>query len=167
MVPTVGSVRAMPRLALAAAAVPLVALACNGCRHDAAPPNPPAVASATPPAASTDPGDAATAPGETVVHVDDDGKTFDLARGATITFKLATHAGTGFAWVPAPTDGGALVQQGDRTSELPSDVAGAPKLDVYRFAGQTAGTTTVEMLLERPWGHQPPVKTLRVTIVVH
>jgi predicted secreted protein len=157
----------MLRLALAVAAVPLVALACNGCHHDTAPPNPPGVASGTPPAASTDPGDAGTAPGETVVHVDDDGKTFDLARGATMTFKLATHAGTGFAWMPAPIDGGALLQQGERTTELTSDTPGAPRMDVYRFLGQAVGITTIEMDLRRPWGEAPPAKTIRVTVNVH
>ena len=33
---------------------------------------------------------------ETVIHVEDDGKSFDVAQGDTVTFKLARNAGTQF-----------------------------------------------------------------------
>lgn len=147
-----------------AALVPLLTFTCPACRHDDPPPSPPAVTS-TPAASSTAAADAAAA-GETVVGVDDDGKTFDVARGATIVFKLVAHGGTGFAWVPSPVDGASLAQQGERTTELSSDVPGAPRMDVYRFVGQAPGTTTIEMDLRRPWGDAPPVKTVRVTVNV-
>jgi predicted secreted protein len=135
----------------------LAALACAACHRDARPD----VANG---AIATD---AAVAAAETVVHVGDDGKTFDLARGATLVFELATEGGTGFAWVPVPLDGGSLVQQGDRTTERSSDAPGAPRKDVYRFVGEQPGTTIVEIQLKRPWTDTPPAKTLRVTVNVH
>jgi predicted secreted protein len=134
----------------------LLLLACLACHHDDPPAQPPPV--------TTSADDAAA---ETVVRVEDDGKTFEVARGATLVFKLVTHGGTGFAWMPAPLDGGTLAQQGDRTTELASDVPGSPRTDVYRFVAQTPGTTTIAMELERPWGDAPPAKTLRVTVNVH
>jgi predicted secreted protein len=151
----------MVRAALALAVwTPMAwACACSGCRHGGGPPDPSpptSAATADPPAA------------ETVVRVEDDGKTFDVAVGASLTFRLANHGGTGYAWVPATVDGGegsVLSRVGETTSEASSDVPGASKLDVLRFVARRAGTATVEMDLVRPWEHQPPVKTLRVTVI--
>jgi predicted secreted protein len=103
----------------------------------------------------------------TIVRVEDDGRTIDVARGSTVTFELERHAGTGFEWVPAPLDGGALVQHGPRRGVRTSDVAGAPRLDVYEFDAETPGAATIEMQLRRPWQDQAPVKTVRVTVKVH
>jgi predicted secreted protein len=104
--------------------------------------------------------------GPTVVHVDDDGKSFDVQRGSTVTFELAGAAGTGFAWVATQVDPLVLVQQGDRTTEASSDRPGAPKVDVYRFTATGLGSTTVAMSLQRAFGSAPPGRVLRVTLNV-
>lgn len=167
----------MLRPAVALAVVSVTSLACGACHHDEPPPNPSAAATASGPGSTATPlpapadgqagttGDAA-ATEDVVVRIEDDGKSFDVARGAELTFELARHAGTGFEWSPAPMDGGVLVQRGERTSRRTSDVPGAEKDDVYRFVAQSAGTVSVEMQLRRPWGDQPPVKTLRVVVHV-
>ena len=152
----------MVRAALAMVALPLLAgaCACGTCHRGGAPPSPSAASSATTPAVAT---------GETVVDAEDQGRTFDLAPGATLVFRLASHAGTGYAWVPAAVDGGdggVLSPLGDRASEPSSDTPGGPKLDVYRYVARHSGTVTVEMDLVRPWEHGPPAKTLRVTVTV-
>jgi predicted secreted protein len=103
--------------------------------------------------------------------VDDDGRTFEVARGATVTFKLPLASGTGYGWLPVPTDGGVVVQQGERASERPrgedGGMPGAPRLDVYRFEARSQGTAVVEWQLKRPWETDtPPARTLRVTIRV-
>jgi predicted secreted protein len=141
----------MIRHALTLAAMSL--LACNGCNHDG----------------STPPGGPGTPPpgGETVIHVEDDGRAFDVGRGSPVTFKLASNAGTGFEWVPAPVDPSVLAQQGGKTNELASDVPGAPKMDVYRFVAVNPGSAAVEMDLKRPWGNQPPARAIHVTVNVH
>ena len=101
------------------------------------------------------------------MRVEDDGKSFDVARGAKVAFKLAANAGTGYAWMPTQVDQAVLTQQGDRTSETTSDVPGAPKMDVYRFvAGSSAASTTVEMTLRRPFGGGAPARVVHVTINV-
>jgi predicted secreted protein len=113
-------------------------------------------------------GNPATPPGaNTVIHAEDDGKSFDLARGATVTFSLPSNAGTGYIWVPTQVDPVVLAQQGDRTSDVASDVPGAPKVDVYHFAATGPGTTTVEMSLKRPFGSGAPARTIHVTVAVH
>jgi predicted secreted protein len=137
-------------------------LACHGCNDANAPP----ANNAGPPTAASPP-TAAPTTGETIVHAEDDGKSFDVARGAPVTFKLASNAGTGFVWVPTSVDPSVLAQQGDRTSEAPSDRPGSAKTDVYHFVAAAIGTTTVEMSLKRPFGSTPPARAIHVTVVVH
>jgi predicted secreted protein len=159
----------MPRSALLLAAPMFAALGvgCAGCHRESGPPNPSGSTVTT----TTAVDDAASMPeatdgGETTVSAEDDGKTFDLSPGATLLFRLASRSGTGFVWKPAPLDGGVIDEVGDRTSEVSSAVPGAPKMDVYRFIARSVGTTKIEMSYERPWGNQPPVKTVRVTVNV-
>jgi predicted secreted protein len=102
----------------------------------------------------------------TVVHIEDDGKSFDLGRGDIVVFELARSAGTGYAWAPAQVDPLALAQEGDRSNEISSALPGAQKMDVYRFRALKATTSTVEMSLRRPFGSAPPVRTIRITIHV-
>jgi predicted secreted protein len=102
------------------------------------------------------------------VRVEDDGKTFDVASGATVTFRLASNAGTGYVWMPSGADPAVLAQVGDRTSEVESGVPGAPKVDVYRFTAQRAGSTPVGMDLQRPWTKSaPPARSIHVIVNVH
>jgi predicted secreted protein len=143
----------MVRYTLALLALTL--LACNGCKKDDG---------TSPNGAST----GAPSTGETVVQLQDEGKTFDVARGATVTFKLESNAGTGYAWMPSQVDAKILAQQGDRTSEVASDTPGAPKRDVFRFTAQSPGSTAVEMGLKRPFDPSgPAARTLHVTVNVH
>jgi predicted secreted protein len=148
----------------ALAFLPISLLACNGCRDGSAPPASAAVApSAAPPGNSATPAPAT----ETVVHAEDDGKALDLARGAALTFALPSNAGTGYIWMPTQVDPTILAQQGDRTSDVSSDVPGAPKVDVYHFTAAGPGTTTVEMSLKRPFGSGAAARTVHVTVTVH
>jgi predicted secreted protein len=147
-------------------------LACNGC-HDGTPP--PASATVAPSGSAS--GNTATverdasastaASNEAVVHAEDDGKALDLARGAGLTFALPSNAGTGYIWMPTQVDATILAQQGDRTSDVSSDVPGAPKVDVYHFTAAGPGTTTVEMSLKRPFGSGAAARTVHVTVTVH
>jgi predicted secreted protein len=103
---------------------------------------------------------------ETIVHAEDDGRTFDVPRGGMVTFKLAGNAGTGFMWTVGQIDPNVLAQQGDHTNELESGAPGAPKMDVYRFVGNSPGSTVVEMDYRRPWGNAPPARAIHVTVNV-
>jgi predicted secreted protein len=158
----VDSVVAMIRLAISAVALSLIA--CNGCgERNAPPPN-----ASGPAAAPSGAGSASQGSGDAVVHVEDDGKTFDVATGATVTFKLASNGGTGYVWMPTGVDSSVAAQQGERASESLSDVPGAPKVDVYRFAALRAGSTPIEMDLQRPWTKAaPPAKSIHVIVNVH
>jgi predicted secreted protein len=152
-----------PTASLAVLAL-LLLLGCHGCGGG----SPPAAQSATAGAPSAGPARGEGSTGDAVVHVEDDGKTFDLAAGATITFKLASQAGTGYVWMPAGADPTVLAQVGDRASEVESSAPGANKVDVYRFVAQHAGSTAVEMDLQRPWTKSaPPARVIHVLVNVH
>jgi predicted secreted protein len=143
-------------------------LPCGACHHDGGPAPVPTGAASTASTGAAGTFDA----GDVVIGVEDDGRTVDVARGATVTFRLPLASGTGYGWVPAPSDGGVLVQQGERTGERPAGeeggMPGGPRLDVYRFAARSDGTVIMEMQLKRPWETDtPPARTLRVTIRVH
>src|SRR5258708_39465274 len=98
---------AMIRHALALSAVTL--LACNGCNDKNAPP-----ANAGIPAGS---GVAAAAAGETVVHAEDDGKSFAVARGGIVTLKPTSNSGTGSPWTPPQADGNPPAHPDERAAE--------------------------------------------------
>lgn len=153
----------------AVALATLSLFACHGC-NDARPPAasaPSAGASSAPDPSSTNATPSLSSSGETVIHVEDDGKSFDTTKGSTVTFKLASNAGTGYVWVPMNVDSTILAQQGDRTSEIASDTPGAPKFDVYHFTAGSAGTTPVDMSLKRSFGSTPPARAIHVTVNVH
>lgn len=137
-------------------------LACVAC-HDNGPPANAAATNATA-SSSANPNDADS--NEIVVHAEDDGKSFDVARGSTVTFVLPSNAGTGYIWMPTQVDAGILVQQGDRATDLSSGAPGAPTNDVYHFSATNPGTTTVEMSLKRPFGNQTAGRVVHVTVHV-
>jgi predicted secreted protein len=143
--------------------------AATACRHDEAPAGAPspALSSDAAPAGS----DVVVAGSDVVVHLEDDGKTIDVPRGATLVVKLSLSSGTGYAWTPAASDAGVLDAVGERTSEALADAAspmpGGPHLDVLRFAGRTPGTTTLTLELRRAWEHDaPPARSFHVVVHV-
>jgi predicted secreted protein len=149
-----------------------ISFACNGPHDASAPPASATIATVTAPTGAALSGITATpaaaaAAAETVIHAEDDGKSYDVARGSLVTFSLPSHAGTGYIWVPTQVDSSVLAQQGDRTSDAASDVPGAPKVDVYHFAAAAPGTTTVEMSLKRPFGSGVPARSVHVVVAVH
>jgi inhibitor of cysteine peptidase len=151
----------MIRYVLALSALTL--FACNGCNGNSPGPNPPPPNGTGTGAGGS--GGVATA--ETVVHVEDDGKTFDVAVGSAVTFKLAGNAGTGFVWKPAGVNPGVLAQQGDVSHETAGPTPGAPNADVYHFTAAAPGSTPVEMDYVRPWEHGPAGRAIHVTVNVH
>jgi predicted secreted protein len=156
--------RAVPLLATRVLAAASVASA--GCHHDGAPPNPAGPPDTTTPEDAPAAGMEGVDAADTVVYAEDDGRTFDLVAGGTLTFRLASHSGTGFVWRPASLEGGVLTPVGERTSDASSVAPGAPRMDVYRFVARSSGTMGVEMDYERPWANQLPVKTVRVMVNV-
>src|SRR2546427_414009 len=133
----------------------LAFVASNACKDGSAPPpnaaESAALAASAPPVADA-----------TVVRAEDDGKTFDVARGGTVAFKLASNQGTGYAWAVTQVDASVLAQEGARTSEAASDTPGAGKADVFRFTAKKSGSTTVQLSLQRAFGDAGPARVVTV-----
>jgi predicted secreted protein len=152
---------------LSLALVPL--FACSGC-HDGGAPAVSAPETSAPIADAGTPSAVTAVDGgsDTVIHLEDDGKSFDVARGATVTLSLASNAGTGYAWTPTKIDATVLVQQGDRTVvQNAPGVPGGPTSEVFQFVAQVPGTTTLEMSLKRGFGNGQPARVLHLTINIH
>jgi predicted secreted protein len=101
-----------------------------------------------------------------VIHLEDDGKIIDVQKGGHLLFVLASHAGTGYVWTPTKVDPTFLTQVGDRSSDVPNDIPGAKKYDVYRFTVGTAasGSSVVEISLKRPFGNERIARVIHVTV---
>jgi predicted secreted protein len=139
------------------AVVTLAMFGCHGCTSGNAPPAPPPVMSGTTPVPAA----------ELFLHVDDDGKAFDVARGSPVTLRLASNSGTGYLWTAAPVDTAVLAPQGGRTSEVATEVPGGPKADVYHFLAVGTGTAGIEVALKRPFGDAPPARVVHFSVRVH
>jgi predicted secreted protein len=110
------------------------------------------------------------ATGETRIEMEDDGKSFDVARGSPLTFELTRNAGTGYAWRVGEVDPTILARQADAGDGAPEDAAanvpGGPRRDSYRFVAVGPGTSVVTLTLARSFGSTAPARTVRVTIHV-
>jgi hypothetical protein len=105
----------------------------------------------------------------TLIHIEDDGKIIDVQKGGSVVFVLASHAGTGFVWVPTRVDPAFLTQVGDRSSDVPNDIPGTKKYDVYHFTvgAAASGSSVVEMSLKRPFGNERIGRVIHVTVNAH
>ena len=116
-----------------------------------------AASSSAPPSAS----------GETGATLDDDGKSFTVARGATFAIKLTAQSGTGYTWEVTKVDGAALTQTGKKVTEGTPQTPGAAQREVFHFTAAAQGTARIELALRRPWEtDMPPAKTFHVSVTV-
>jgi predicted secreted protein len=101
---------------------------------------------------------------ETVLTIADDGKSVTLARGATLTVKLAYQSGTGYTWSVAKNEGGALTSLGEPTTEAPSNAPGGGATRVFRFTASAPGHAKLDLTFARD--PSAPAKTFHVDVTV-
>ena len=143
-----------------------MAMAALGCNASAPPPS---AVDPSPSASSAASGSAAPPPAssESSATLDDDGKSFTVARGATFAIKLAAQSGTGYTWAVTKVDGAALTPTGHKETEGTPQTPGAPTREVFRFTAAASGTARVELALRRPWETDTaPARTFHVTVTV-
>lgn len=142
-----------------------MAMAGVGCNASAPPPSaldPSPSASAAAPSAA-----APSASSESSATLDDDGKSFTVARGATFAIKLAAQSGTGYTWAVTKVDGAALTPTGHKETDGTPQTPGAPTREVFRFTAAASGTARVELALRRPWETgTAPARTFHVDVTV-
>ena len=156
---------AAPLLIALFAFAPMTAVGCNASAPspNAVDPSPSASAAASASAASP------SATSESSATLDDDGKSFTVARGATFAIKLAAQSGTGYTWAVTKVDGAALTPTGrkEKETEGTPQTPGAPTREVFRFTAAASGTARVDLALRRPWETDTaPARTFHVTVTV-
>ncbi|MBV9949228.1 MAG: protease inhibitor I42 family protein [Myxococcales bacterium] len=122
------------------------------------------------PAASPPAEDAQGAAHELQLTDDDDGRSFDVAVGDAIAFRLPRHAGTGYRWNASIPKAGILVEVASAASEELGDASprppGSSRIEVVRFVAAAPGTAEVTLSLARAFGAPAPARSLHVTIRV-
>jgi predicted secreted protein len=123
---------------------------------------------------STTPGTArptgtSAAPGTTAaagtVNVDVTGDTtVDAMVGQTIELEVAANASTGYTW-SAEVSGTGLAAEGSRTVAPADPVPGRPGTEIFSFAAEAAGTSTVT-LTSKQAGSGAVGSTFAVTVNV-
>lgn len=98
----------------------------------------------------------------------DQGKTLHLARGGSLTVRLAWSPGTGYDWVPGALDGTRLQMEGEPGSEPNKEpMPGAPEIRIFRFRALKPGTTSLEFHSRRPWEKEAaPAETFRIQLTI-
>ncbi len=88
----------------------------------------------------------------TVTKKDHD-STVRLQNGGMLAVRLEWSPGTGNSWTVASSDGDYLQVQGEPKSEPNKHPKpGAPEMMVFHFKALKAGSTTLQMVLKRPFG---------------
>jgi inhibitor of cysteine peptidase len=98
----------------------------------------------------------------------DNGKDVDLTTGGTLIVKLTSNPSTGYAWAvsgdPSPLR---LEKTSYVKNSQSAKIAGAPGMQVLRFAANASGMGTLTVLYRRSWEYNlPPAKTFSVRVNV-
>jgi inhibitor of cysteine peptidase len=113
--------------------------------------------------------------GITITNMDDKGKEkadggkVKLPRGEILTVKLAGNPTTGFQWQIEKNDKEALPPQGKHTyqPDKKGKAVGAGGTFIFRFKGEKAGTTDLELVYKRPFEKdKDAAKTFKVQVEI-
>jgi predicted secreted protein len=107
--------------------------------------------------------------GPVTVTAADQGRTARVDRGGILVVKLEAQLGTGFLWRIVRNDAHVLAPLGEPEIEHPGEgKPGALEVQVFRFRGEAAGTSALELAYAQPWQKEAkPAKTFRITVEVH
>jgi inhibitor of cysteine peptidase len=99
----------------------------------------------------------------------DNGHELNLARRDVLVVSLRVTIGTGYGWTPRNVNANVLRQMGGPASEPDSNsMPGSPAMQVFRFAANGTGSTTLRLDYVRPWEKGvAPARTFSLKITVH
>ena len=90
----------------------------------------------------------------TALTLADDGKTFELAVGQTLTLELEANPTTGYGWEVVETGGGILEQVGEpifQQTAARGQALGADGVQILAFKAVGRGEGLLELVYRRPW----------------
>ncbi len=98
----------------------------------------------------------------------DNGKTIELTKGATLIVKLSSNASTGYSWsVQSKSPLLKLLDSNYKEKKQLAQVAGAPGVQTFQWQATGAGNATLKLEYRRPWEKdEPPAKTFSVSLQI-
>jgi inhibitor of cysteine peptidase len=100
----------------------------------------------------------------------DNGKSFTVNVGDTVTVVIPGNPTTGYSWAAALTskDAALLQQQGDPTyvEGATGDVVGAGGTFTFTFRAAGAGQAALKLVYVRPWEPDAPAQTYEVQVTI-
>ncbi len=106
---------------------------------------------------------------DVIILTDNDhGREVPLTIGETLTLKLECSPGTGYSWEIVHNNRNLLELQGEpRFEAIKGGVLGGIEYQIFHFKALAAGTNILELHYTRKWENKPPLKTYRVTLLIH
>jgi inhibitor of cysteine peptidase len=100
----------------------------------------------------------------------DNGKSFTVNVGDTVTIAIPGNPTTGYSWVAALSDKDTalLEQQGDPTylGDSADNVVGAGGTFTFTFKATAAGRAALKLAYVRPWEPDAPAQTYEVQVTI-
>ena len=124
--------------------------------------DPPAAITDAPETSGLEPADAAPL----TLTADDDGLTWAVTVGETITVELAGNPTTGYAWSVASMDGEAVSLEGEQYAPPAGERRGAGGTYRWTLRAKHAGQTTLHLVYAREWEDAEPTREFTVTLTV-
>jgi inhibitor of cysteine peptidase len=98
----------------------------------------------------------------------DNGKTIEVTKGATLVVKLSSNVSTGYSWsVQSDSPLLKLLDSNYKEQKQPAQVAGAPGVQTFQWQATAPGNATLKLEYRRPWEKaQSPAKTFSVNLQI-
>jgi inhibitor of cysteine peptidase len=102
------------------------------------------------------------------VSEQDNGKTIELTKGATLVVELSSNASTGYSWsVQSHSPLLKLVKSDYQEQKQPAQLAGAPGVQTFQWRVTTSGTATLQLEYRRSWEKSvPAAQVFSITVQV-
>ncbi|MDH3729629.1 MAG: protease inhibitor I42 family protein [Acidimicrobiia bacterium] len=95
---------------------------------------------------------------------DDDGATFEVARGETFEIRLTSNPSTGFSWAVVALPGVSVSEPEFIAPD--SDFVGSPGQELFEVAAVESGDTHLVFEYSRPWEDLPPEQTFEIDLII-
>jgi len=98
----------------------------------------------------------------------DNGKTIELKKGATLIMQLSSNASTGYRWsAPSSTSVLKLIKSDYKEQNQRTPIAGAPGVQTFEWQAAGPGTATLQLEYRRAWEKNvSPAKVFSITLRV-
>ena len=116
---------------------------------------------------SSAPTTAKTAASVVTITEQDNGKTIELPKGATLVLKLSSNASTGYSWSVQSNSSLLKLVKSDYTEQKQAKLVGAPGVQTFQWQAAGSGTAALQLEYRRPWEKdQPAAKLFSISVQI-